>query len=77
MPDIKWFNGDHYALLSGPAFEKSKILAETIAFMQLFHHNSIVNYKNNILDLVISNDHSLEVTKCSFPLVPIDLAHPP
>jgi len=45
--------------------------------MQLFQHNSIVNYKNNILVLVISNGHSLEVTKCFFPLVPIDLAHLP
>jgi len=42
MPDIKWSNGDHYVILSGPAAEKSKILAETFAFMQLFQYNSIV-----------------------------------
>lgn len=33
--------------------------------------------QNNILDLVISDDYSLIVSKCSFPLVPIDFAHPP
>jgi hypothetical protein len=77
IPDVKWSNGDHYAILGGPASEKYKILSETVAFMQLFQHNFIVNYKNNILDLVFSNDFSLEITKCSFPLVPIDIAHPP
>lgn len=45
--------------------------------MQLFQHNFIVNYTNNILDLVFSNDFSIEITECSFPLVPIDIAHPP
>lgn len=77
MPDVKWSNEDYYALLTGPASEKNKILAETVAFMQWFQHNSIVNYKNNILDLVFSNDSSVVVTKCPFPLVPIDIAHPP
>jgi len=48
MPDIKWSNGVHYAILSDPASEKSKILAETFAFMQSFQYKSIVNYKNNI-----------------------------
>ncbi|KAL4123278.1 hypothetical protein QTP88_015478 [Uroleucon formosanum] len=33
MPDVKLSNGDHYAILPGPAFEKSKILAETIALI--------------------------------------------
>jgi hypothetical protein len=48
MPDVKWSNGNHYVIISGPAFEKSKILVETVAIMQLFQHNCIVNYKNNI-----------------------------
>lgn len=39
VPDIKWSNVDHYAILSGPASDKSKILAETFAFMQLFQYN--------------------------------------
>lgn len=54
---------------------KSKVLAETITFVHLFQHNFIENYKNNILDLVISDNNSLEVTKCSFVLVSIDTAH--
>lgn len=45
--------------------------------MQLFQHNYIVNYKNNVLNLVISNDNSLVVIQCSFSLVPIDMTHPP
>jgi hypothetical protein len=76
LPDINWSNINH-AILSGPSSDKSKVLAETIAFEQFFQHNFIKNYKNNILDLVISDKNSLDVTKCSFPLVSIDIAHPP
>jgi hypothetical protein len=43
----------------------------------LFQHNFIENYKNNILDLVISDNNGLEVSKCSFALIKIDRANPP
>jgi len=61
VPDVKWSNGDYYAILSGPSSGKSKVLGEIFAFLQLFQHNFIINYKNNILNLVISNDNSLIV----------------
>lgn len=77
LPDVKWPNRDYHPTITGSTSEKSKILAQTIAFMQLFQLNHIVNYKITILDLVISNDISVVVTKYSFPLVSIDSAHPP
>jgi len=42
-----------------------------------FQHNFIPNYRNNILNLVKSDNNTLEVSKCSFPLIPVDIAHPP
>jgi hypothetical protein len=71
---IKWSNVNH-AILPGLSTDKSKALADIIAFEQLFQHNFIVNYKNNILDSVISDNNGIEVTKCSFALVKIDRAH--
>jgi len=66
----------HYNVLHGPASLKAKVLTETIDYEQLYQHNLIPYYKNNILDLVLSNNCNLIVTKCSVSLVPIDLAHP-
>jgi hypothetical protein len=76
LPGINWFN-KHHAILYGRATDKSNVLAETIAFEQFFQHNFIQNYRNNILDLVISDNNNLEVSKCSFPLISVDVAHPP
>lgn len=69
---------DYHIIITGSSSDNSKVLMETIAFMQLFQPNFIVNYKDNIiLDLVIFNNNSLEVTKCSLPLVSIDMVYPP
>jgi len=76
LPVIKWSNQNH-AILSGRSSDKSMVLAETIAYEQFFQHNFIPNYRNNILDLVISDNNTLEVSKCSFPLISVDVAHPP
>ncbi|KAL4152733.1 hypothetical protein QTP88_000566 [Uroleucon formosanum] len=76
LPGIKWSNQTH-AILSGHFSDKSNVFAETIAYEQFFQHNFIPNYRNNILDLVISDNNTLEVSKCSFPLIPVDVAHPP
>lgn len=77
LPNVKWSNADHHAILSGCYTDSFKVLAETVVFEQLFQRNLIINYKNNVLDLVIFNNSNLEVSKCSFFLVPIDIAHPP
>jgi len=66
LPGIKWSNQNH-AILSGHSSDKSKVLAETFAYEPFFQHNFIPNYRNNILDLVISDNNTLEVSKCSFP----------
>jgi hypothetical protein len=76
LPGIKWSNQNH-ALLFGQSSDKSKVLAETLAYEQFFQYNFIPNYGNNILDLVISDNHTLEVSKGSYPLVSIDVAHTP
>ncbi|KAL4104729.1 hypothetical protein QTP88_020011, partial [Uroleucon formosanum] len=76
LPGIKWSNQTH-AILSGHSSDKSNVLAETIAYEQFFQHNFIPNYRNNILDLAISDNNTLEVSKCSFPLIPVYVAHPP
>jgi hypothetical protein len=76
LPGIKWSN-QNPALLSSQSSDKSKIFAETIAYEQFFQQHFIPNYRNNILDLVISDNHTLEVSKGSFPLVSVDVAHPP
>lgn len=76
LPDINWPNIYHFNVLHGPTSLKAKVLTETIDYEQLNQHNLISNYKNNILDLVLSNNCNLTVTKCPVSLVPIDLAHP-
>lgn len=76
LPDINWPNIYHYNVLHGPASLKAKVLTETIDYEHLYQHNLIPNYKNNILDLVLSNNCNLIVTKCPVSLVPFDLAHP-
>ncbi|CAI6356720.1 unnamed protein product [Macrosiphum euphorbiae] len=76
LPGINWSN-QYHAILSGRATDKSNVLAETFAYEQFFQPNFIPNYRNNILDLVISNNNTLKVSKCSFPLISVDVAHPP
>lgn len=76
LPDVNWSNIYHYNILPGPSSHKAKVLAEIIDYEQLYQLNLIPNYRNNILDLVLSTYNNLVVKKCSISLVPIDLAHP-
>jgi len=57
LPGINWSN-QYHAVLSGRATDKSNVLAETIVYEQFFQHNFIPNYRNNILDLVISDKNT-------------------
>lgn len=56
LPNIKCSNTAHHTFWCDHSTDSSKVLTETIAFEQLFQHYFIVNYKNKIIDLVISNN---------------------
>jgi len=50
---------------------------DNISFLNMFQFNNICNSKNDILDYVISNNNSINVILNKFPVVNVDLYHPP
>lgn len=61
LPNIKWENSDNYTILNGQKTNRSELLEELIAFLQLFQHNFTTNHCSNILDLILSNNINLIV----------------
>lgn len=57
--------------------KKCSLLLDFLAFNSLVQHNSVVNSSGNVLDLCVSNDQPLEVSRSNISLVRPDKFHPP
>lgn len=53
------------------------MLSDFSSLHDLKQYNFIVNNKNKILDLVLSNKPQIDVCECMDPLISVDVSHPP
>ncbi|CAG4981426.1 unnamed protein product [Parnassius apollo] len=78
LPDVTWTRGTTDAL-HGSGVGSSvtfNLLCNLISFLDAAQYNYLVNTKNKILDLCISN-RSCKLSAALSPLLPVDAYHPP
>lgn len=75
LPEISWHNDD-LGLLSYGHNSSADCLLELFLYLNLFQHNSITNANHVMLDLIFSNDSTLNVSGALEELLKCDKHHP-
>ena len=77
LPQIKWVYEDD-TLVPTEVSQVAEDIIDTMYFLELQQINPIHNAFGKTLDLIFADDFNKSVvTRSSFPLLPIDIHHPP
>ena len=79
LPNLNWqFNPNDNDLFSQNATDPcSQSFSDSFFLNGLKQYNNVLNERNRILDLVMSNSLKVNVTKCDSPFVSVDSHHMP